>query len=1170
MNVEVRHNGIDITRHVFSYEREHKICTGIGTLKLVTAPALAGTFAPWDAVRIYEDGIFKCEYYVSDSTVSQPASVVEVTCQDNSKRLSDYFISDSYVIDYPSYSRDWIIEFLNQAGVSYEFTTEDRGNLLSNNTSLGLVSAYDQILSLLQISGMYMYFSGDGIAIIGSLNTDLASPSYSLNKQDIISISVVKNDNMLRNRAVVWGSTDPATGDWVFSDKSKITPWNFGSKDLRTVVISNSNIPNVATADDIAFKVLNEFAQITVEKHLEITGARDINLGDVVKVTTDIFKGKGLVTTYGSSMNSKGLVTRVILDERCPRLFAFFNFGDYVYAGTTESGIWRKHLSYDNLWGNFSTGLPSQEGVSDLFVRGGEALAVLFSGGAYYTDTSSPNWDLIEYPEQTAPGSGAGPIIISDGFMSRAVVIDKSTNHGRVLLDNYHGPSISGILVGDAPNFGDYHAMYSGRFGDGFDPSDAFGSRAWVADTLNGQVQKMYPISVFGGNDVIGVDIENDGRNDYVSVFSKDPSTFYVNISGGGLVGIDLETMQQVSFLQTDIPSRSYDLSQFRYSGFLADIPVPVNASLGNIFLTLDHSTVYNGSDTLNVVIVTGGTPPYDEDQVGVPALEYQYGYSDNDSYASGIFVPYMSENYLNMPNVSIEVSGVVGYTHMADNPGDRSFTYVASGPDGYKFTIQPFDYTDTSVYFGTKIDIPLSGFLPLPTHSESYSYIWRNPAGTYKLLDQYGILSVDETGQLGRVSISGIDYANTTRIKVDQFIYWLDKPYASGYFLNKVDLDAETYTRGLFYTISGAGAADEVNLRIFPHGDTIHSTGFVKYFPDKSLPYYYLRGPIYIYALAGLGEISPNATLVAIQPRIDPPFTWDLLGHDPIAGRLSRTYSFVTYSLKYSASDGGMHLAHFINFGAESVYLKEVFNGEPVGEFIWPGTPVQSERFDTYTFDSTPSGLYYRVAPFYNSPPALVPISGMPVGRVYSRAGSRETMDDFVVLRREDEAFRVITSSKKPIRLDISNVSPIVTVQDDLVSLATLQVTDSEVTEMSNSSFPSGLLVMDYRYSMFTNSDGYSILFTNPSGIYAVPLLTLSDYHSYTPYSGSSVGIPEMIETTNYSYPDQYVFFSTIGESNDVHFYQKNPSSGVFVEYGAAFGLPQSRITTIRVEDKV
>ena len=172
MNIAIKHDGVNINEYCISYEREHKICTGIGQLELTLSLTYPTTINPWDEIDVWENGSFQVRYYVSSVSKSQPNGTITLECQDKSKRLVDYFIPDQYTIDYPSYTGYWIKKFLTEAGVTYSFTVPDTGKLLSNYTTMGLAPAYEQIMTLLQLSGWYMYFDGNGVAKIGTLTSD--------------------------------------------------------------------------------------------------------------------------------------------------------------------------------------------------------------------------------------------------------------------------------------------------------------------------------------------------------------------------------------------------------------------------------------------------------------------------------------------------------------------------------------------------------------------------------------------------------------------------------------------------------------------------------------------------------------------------------------------------------------------------------------------------------------------------------------------------------------------------------------------------------------------------------------------------------------------------------------------------------------------------------------
>lgn len=534
MNVQVKLNDTDITSSVISYTREHKICTSIGTLDVTIDRGSGLSFSPWDSVKIFENGNFKVEYYVSDFVDDIPAGTFSVRCQDNSKRLVDYFISESYTIDYPSYTRYWIEKFLDDAGVNYEFTTDSQGNLLSNFTALGMATAYEQIIQLLQLSGWYMYFNGNGKAIIGKFNQNLSPVAGRLNEEDdILDISVIQDDKMLRNRVVVLGAYDPIFSSYATADISVNTPWNYDSKDKRSIVISNSNIPNRSSAYGIANQLIKEFSRITVEKHILCADAKDFSLGDVLKVSSRAYNGKGIVTTYGTNMDSGGLTTSLILDERCPRLFGYFNFGDYVYVSTFGDGIWRKLLQYDHTWHDFSDGLD-QLAITDLHISNGLFTSVGTSGEMYYNLSDDTAWSKLEVESLlSVPPSGITTLSSGEtnqytysysGIMGRATILDRDSARILYAVDNASGINygdykmmLSGIIFShQVLDYSQY--LYSGQIWSG--GVNTF--RGWILeyDPVFDRTTSS-PIHVSGNYTIKTFDIETDGRFDYVSVYSQ-------------------------------------------------------------------------------------------------------------------------------------------------------------------------------------------------------------------------------------------------------------------------------------------------------------------------------------------------------------------------------------------------------------------------------------------------------------------------------------------------------------------------------------------------------------------------------------------------------------------------------------------------------------------------
>jgi hypothetical protein len=417
-------NGTTITEHVITYERTKNICSAIGTLT-VEIEAISGPNPdPWDIIILREDGHKKGTYYVSSIEKSANPGARRIQCQDGSKRIANYFIADIYNINYMSYARYWIEKFLTEAGVDYEFTTDSDGALLSENFTLGPSTAYDIITTLLQNSAWYMFFDENNHCTIGALDVDLTQPpSATVNATTIMSMKLDKNDSMLRNRAVVWGVFDPTDNTWVYADLTQHTPWDRNENDIRTVLLSNSCVRSEGTAYSLAAKMLEEFGKLTYEKSLEVAGEVDIDLGEIIKVNTRWHKGECLVTTIGSRCGPGGLVTVMVLDQRCPRLMGYVSYSDYVYVGTDGAGVWRKPLD-SNLWENFSTGLLAFN-VTDLIIKNG-IFACVSNGVAYVNTERVVNWIYFDPVTLLDEDNFSFP---TGSFEAVAVDIDDYTNN---------------------------------------------------------------------------------------------------------------------------------------------------------------------------------------------------------------------------------------------------------------------------------------------------------------------------------------------------------------------------------------------------------------------------------------------------------------------------------------------------------------------------------------------------------------------------------------------------------------------------------------------------------------------------------------------------------------------------------------------------------------------
>lgn len=409
MTLQVLFNGSDVTTYVTSYEREHSICSGIGTCSIILSKEFVTLYSPepYDIIVVNEDGIKKGTYYVSSTSISHTSGTITIDSQDETKKLSDYFVSVNYLIDYESYSRFWIEKFLTEAGTSYVIDTDEYSSPISNNTYLGMASAYDLLVPLVQQNGWHFYADANNIIHIGKLDIDLETHDLSLpDESSILSIKTTQNDNILRNRVVVYGATNTADYTWVYAEAKTYTQYNYSQHDLRTAVLSNGSIDSTVSAQTLANRILKETKNISYTKDIELAGFYTVKIGETAYVNTRLYSGWGLVTNISVRDSTSGWITTVTLDQRCPRLYSYFGYGSnkYVYIGTNGSGVWRKLLGQDG-WHNYSTGITDLN-ITDLAINRSVFSCVTSGGSLMYRKSIDASWRKYHPTNLVATMSG--------------------------------------------------------------------------------------------------------------------------------------------------------------------------------------------------------------------------------------------------------------------------------------------------------------------------------------------------------------------------------------------------------------------------------------------------------------------------------------------------------------------------------------------------------------------------------------------------------------------------------------------------------------------------------------------------------------------------------------------------------------------------------------------
>lgn len=490
----ISYSGSNIDDQVISYTREQSICSGVGTLTLVlTNTTDIDAKSTYDIITVTEDGHKKGEYYVITYNKNLPDATITVECQDASILLVDHFIEDQYnTADTAYLCSYWIDKFLSESSVSYTFDTYEDDSLLSNNSFLGLCSAYDAIMPLLAQCGWYMYFDENNTCHINRISNSL--DSVTVTAEDIQSVKSHQHDKFLRNRAVVWGSGSTFTGDYVFADLRINTPWDYDANDVRTILIANPNIPDNNVAYQIAKQLLDEFAKISNEVTVEYIGFIDIGIGDNLTISTKYGKYFGIIMTLVSHVATNGIITEMTIGQRCPRLVGYYNFNaDYVYVATSGEGVWRKPLKGPHTWEDYSTGIDYTN-VTDLAIDKG-TFACVVDKQLYTRHLSDGYW--TEVGSTTVSGEFT---ISGEAVEYQACTIDPITN------DVY-----SIINVKDT---------YFETMGVASVGSNA---KTWLSKTTNTGISTLYPITVSGQDSLYSYDIDTDGKNKYISVIPLIP-----------------------------------------------------------------------------------------------------------------------------------------------------------------------------------------------------------------------------------------------------------------------------------------------------------------------------------------------------------------------------------------------------------------------------------------------------------------------------------------------------------------------------------------------------------------------------------------------------------------------------------------------------------------------
>lgn len=505
-------DGNDVTEYVISSEYSQNICTSVGAFTVVLDSSYnMNSINTFDTVTVNGMGF----YNVLSVEKNYPDSTLIVSCQDNSILLMYHFIVETYNTEDTKYKCSyWIKKFFDEAGTDYNFEGGTLGSgsdsLVSNNTYLGMCSAYDAVMPLLAQCGWYMWFDYMESCHISSLKQHYAGGGLNLDDTQIMSVRFDINDKLLRNRAVVWGAGNEDGSGYVFADLRVDSPWTSGVD--RTVVIQNSNIPTNEVATELAHQVLEAFSSITYTTTLDIAGLTAGLVGTPVSINSHYKSGSGVITSFGYKTSTNGIITTITIGERCPRLFGYFGLKgsdssssfNNVYIGTANDGIWCKPISPSgmggNTWTDFSTGLEDYN-TTDLSISYG-TFASIVNKKLYTRFDTDVAWTPYTIPDLVTI---SGDVIPGNLLEAQACTINPINNNIQFLVN------ISGA--------------YTETVGFPYLTTDC---KSWLMN-LSGVDRDLiyFPITISGVNisgvddNLYSYDLDTDGRYTYVSIINS-------------------------------------------------------------------------------------------------------------------------------------------------------------------------------------------------------------------------------------------------------------------------------------------------------------------------------------------------------------------------------------------------------------------------------------------------------------------------------------------------------------------------------------------------------------------------------------------------------------------------------------------------------------------------
>jgi hypothetical protein len=360
----ITYNGNDVTSHVLAYHREQSLCDFAGILSIEFTLNCGILFDHYDEIKVKDisSSGFDAAFYVSEFTKTKDR--YKVSCVDGSKRLMDFFIDRNYDLielgdvdpTLNQYSTRQVLDFFaNMAGISVDYNvTNGSGVIVNPNSVYGMTYAGDIILQMLQQSGWYGYFNENFDFLITDISKDSGDSVATIPGSRITNLNIVKNDKMMRNRVVIYGSID-GFGNQITYDETHLTGFEYDSNDIRTVVASNGYLYSQAEANTLGGRVMAALNKITYE--VEVTFVPDYDLysgfsiSDVITLQSDFLDFTGIIVNLVVDFNIHGLTITCLLDRQCPRIFGYYNW----ITPPEIAGVYNLGHIYGHYQGDFTS-----------------------------------------------------------------------------------------------------------------------------------------------------------------------------------------------------------------------------------------------------------------------------------------------------------------------------------------------------------------------------------------------------------------------------------------------------------------------------------------------------------------------------------------------------------------------------------------------------------------------------------------------------------------------------------------------------------------------------------------------------------------------------------------------------------------------------------------------